>query len=189
MNSPAKKTSLLNGLDTEELNAAMAAVTAEPVRAAVSFRAKTRWQGGLRSRTDIESYDIGGQRVVRRHQIQVDEPHELLGSNSAPNPQDLILSALASCMTVGFVASATALGVEIESLEIDTQCALDLRGAFGLDPNIPAGSPRIQYSVRVKGSGSREQFEEIHRNVMATSPNYYHLKHPIALDATLIVVS
>lgn len=187
MNSPAKQTTLFNGLDTEAIQASVAGIVADPTLAAVTFRAKTRWQGALRTRSEIESYDVGGQRFVRKHQIHTDEPVELLGENSAPNPQDLILTALASCMTVGFVAGATAMGVAIESLEIESQCALDLRGFFGLDQSIPAGARRIQYTVRVKGSGSREQFEEIHRNVMATSPNYYHLKNPIALDAMLIV--
>jgi uncharacterized OsmC-like protein len=190
MNNPAKQhaASHFNGLDTEALAQAVADITADPALAPVTFRAKTRWQGGLRSRTDIESYDMGGQRLARRHQIFTDEPTELLGDNSAPNPQDLILSALASCMTVGFVVGATGLGVRIDTLEISTECTLDLRGAFGLDPSIPPGAPRIPYTVRVKGSGTREQYEEILRNVTATSPNYYHLSNPIQLDASLEVV-
>lgn len=187
MPSPAPKTSHLNGIDTEALEAALAGVEADPSQAAIAFRAKTRWQGGLSARTDIESWDLGGQRLVRRHQITSDEPIELLGQNTAPNPQDMILSALASCMTVGYVVGATTLGVRIDSLEIDTQCAFDLRGSFGLDPAIPPGAKRIQYTVRIKGSGTREQFEEIHQRVLATSPNYYHLSNPIVLDATLVV--
>jgi uncharacterized OsmC-like protein len=187
MNSPATKTSYLNGIDTEALAGALAAVEADPAQAAIAFRAKTRWQGGLSARTDIESWDLGGQRLARRHQIVSDEPIELLGGDKAPNPQDMILSALASCMTVGYVVGATALGVRIDSLEIDTHCAFDLRGSFGLDPSIPPGAKRIQYTVRIKGSGTREQFEEIHQRVLATSPNYYHLTNAIALDATLVL--
>ncbi|HEX6245307.1 MAG TPA: OsmC family protein [Polyangiales bacterium] len=190
MSNPAKQqsTARFNGLDTEALTQAVAGIAADPSLAPVTFRAKTRWQGGFRSRTDVESYDMGGQRFARRHQIFTDEPVELLGDNSAPNPQDLILTALASCMTVGFVVGATNLGVRIDSLEISTECTLDLRGAFGLDPSIPPGAPRIPYTVRVKGSGTREQYEEILRNVTMISPNYYHLSRPIQLDATLELV-
>lgn len=189
MSSPAKqKAPLFNGIDTEALEQAVAAISADPAQAAVTFRAKTSWQGGVRSRTDIESYDVAGDRIARRHQILTDEPVELLGENSAPNPQDLILAALASCMTVGFVAGATALGVKLESLEIHTECALDLRGALGLDPNVPGGSRKILYTVRVKGNGTRAQYEEIHAKVMATSPNYYHIANPIALESKLVVL-
>jgi uncharacterized OsmC-like protein len=189
MNSPAKKIApLFNGLDTEALEQAVAGVSADPAQGAVTFRAKTSWQGGFRSRSEIESYDMAGQRIARRHQILTDEPVELLGGDTAPNPQDLILSALASCMTVGFVVGATSLGVQIDSLEIQTECALDLRGAFGLDPNVPAGAQKILYTVRVKGSGTREQFEEIHNRVIATSPNYYHIANPIALESELVVL-
>jgi uncharacterized OsmC-like protein len=189
MNSPAtNKAPLFNGLDTEALAQAVADISANPALAPVTFRAKTRWQGGFRSRTEVDSYELGGQRYVRKHQIHTDEPVELLGENTAPNPQDLILAALASCMTVGFVVSATTMGVRIDSLEIQTECTLDLRGAFGIDPTIPPGASRIPYTVRVKGSGTREQYDEILRNVMAVSPNFYHLKNPIQLDATLEVM-
>lgn len=189
MNSPAKQSApRFNGLDTEALAQSVATLTENPALAQVTFRARTSWQGGLRSRTDIESYDLGGERLVRRHQIQTDEPVELLGDNTAPNPQDLILAALASCMTVGFVANATALGVRIDQLEIQTQCAFDLRGALGIDPNVPAGAQRIQYTVRVKGSGTRAQYEEILAAVTRVSPNYYHLKNPIQLESTLEVL-
>jgi uncharacterized OsmC-like protein len=189
MNTPAQKIApIFNGLDTEALTQALGAVSADPALAAVAFRAKTSWQGACRTRSEIESYDMGGQRIARRHRIETDEPLELLGQNSAPNPQDLILSALASCMTVGFVVNATGMGVRIDSLEIDTECAFDLRGAFGLDPNVAPGAESIQYTVRVKGSGTREQFEEILRNVIATSPNYHHLSKPIRLESRLEVL-
>lgn len=188
MESTAKKITHFNGIDTEALSASVAGISADPSLAHVAFRAKTIWQGGVRSRTDVESYELGGQHIARRHQIHSDEPHELLGSNSAPNPQDLILAALAACMTVGFVAAATGLGVELSSLEIETQCALDLRGVLGLDPNVPAGATRIQYVIRVKGSGTREQYEEIQRTVEATSPNFYHLKNPIAIESQLVML-
>jgi uncharacterized OsmC-like protein len=189
MNQPAQSTPVLfNGLDTQAMAEAVGAVEAQPALAAVAFRAKTRWQGGVRATTDIESWDMGGQTYIRRHRIETDEPVELLGQNSAPNPQDLLLSALAACMTVGFVFQATGLGVQIEALEIATECAFDLRGAFGMDPSIPPGAPTIQYTVRVKGSGTREQFEEIHQAMRATSPNFYHLSRPIQLESKLEVV-
>jgi hypothetical protein len=91
-------------------------------------------------------------------------------------------------MTVGFVAGATGMGITLESLEIDTECSIDLRGAFGLDPAIAPRASPIKYTVRVRGNGTREQFEEIHQNVTKTSPNYYHLNNPIPFVSELVVV-
>jgi hypothetical protein len=37
---------------------------------------------------------------------------------------------------------------------------------------VPGGSRTILYTVRVNGTDTRAQYEEIHAKVMATSPNY-----------------
>jgi hypothetical protein len=39
--------------------------------------------------------------------------------------------------------------------------------------------------VRIAGDGTPEQFEEIHRNVMATSPNYFNMARPIRMNGML----
>jgi hypothetical protein len=41
--------------------------------------------------------------------------------------------------------------------------------------------------VRIKGSGTPEQFQEIHETVMRTSPNYFNVSRPIRIDAQLRV--
>ena len=158
----------LNGIDTNALSGALAAVAADPSLAPVAFRATTSWQGRLRSRTEIASYDLAGHEIPRRHTIHADEPTEILGENTAPNPQDLLLAALNACMLVGFVVGCTARGVVLESLSIESAIVLDLRGAFGIDPTIKPGADRIRYTIRVKGAASRETFEDIHREMMAT---------------------
>lgn len=178
----------LNGLSLTEMTAAATALAEDPTLAPATFRAKTTWQGQLRTQTDIVDYELGGKRIQRRHRIATDEPSELLGNDTAANPQDLLLAALNACMAVGFVGNATRLGVRLEMLEISSELTLDLRGAYGLDPNIPPGAPCIQYTIKVRGDGTREQFEEIHRAVMAVSPNRFHIAQPIPLESKLIVM-
>jgi uncharacterized OsmC-like protein len=179
---------MLNGFDLAVLGAAIAGVAAaDAASATVAFRATTSWQGRLASRTSIESYTLGGVEIPRRHEIACDEPVEILGGDAAPNPQDLLLAALNACMTVGLVAAATGKGVAIESLSIESELALDLRGAFGVAPGVIPGADRIRYTIRVKGSGTKEQWDEIHREMAANSPNRFHLATPIPLEAQIVV--
>ena len=74
-----------------------------------------------------------------------------------------------------------------EILEIETDGMIDLRGFLGLDPAVAPGYESLSYTVRIKGSGSKEQFAEIHRAVMATSPNFHNVSRPVDLYPTLIV--
>jgi uncharacterized OsmC-like protein len=119
----------------------------------------------------------------------VDEPFELLGSNTAPNPQELLLTALNACITVGYVAGAAVQGIQLDQLEIESRGQLDLRGFLGIDESVPAGYDTIRYDVRIKGNGTEDQFRAIHENVIRTSPNYFNLSRPIRLDAQLHVAS
>ena len=73
------------------------------------------------------------------------------------------------------------------SLKIETDGELDLRGFLGIDPNVPPGYENLSYVVRIKGSGTKEDFAEIHDAVMATSPNFYNVSRPVTLKPTLVV--
>ena len=185
---PHAQPTTLNGIDLPALAAAGAALASDPTLAPATFRASTSWRGGLRTVTDVVDYDIGGKTVSRRHRIATDEPVEILGENSAPNPQDIILAALGSCMVVGFVAGATQRGIRLESLQIDTSCSLDLRGSFGIDRSLPPGATEFRYTIRVRAPGaSAEVLREIHEDVKALSPNRFHLSTPIMLVSDLVM--
>ena len=180
-------TTLTNGIDLDALHAAVRDIERDPHNGIVEFRVTSRWQGQTRSRTKVESYSMGGQRIDRSFTIDIDEPLELLGENTAPNPQEMLLSALNSCITVGYVVGAAAKGIKLKRLEIETSGQLDLRGFLGIDPEVRPGYETINYVVRINGDGTPEQFREIHETVMRTSPNYFNITRPIAIAAELRV--
>jgi uncharacterized OsmC-like protein len=117
----------------------------------------------------------------------VDEPLELLGENTAPNPQELLMAALNACIMVGYVAAAAVNGIALKNIEIETSGQLDLRGFLGVDPSVKPGYESIRYVVRIKGDGTPEQFKEIHANVMKTSPNYFNISQPVRLEGELVL--
>jgi uncharacterized OsmC-like protein len=175
----------VNGIDLEALDDFIEAINENAAEGAVKFRVKTDWTGQTRSESVVEGYSIGGREVARRFKIVADEPTELLGNNSAPNPQELLMSAVNACMTVGYVAQAAVRGINLESCRIEMEGELDLRGFLGLDDKVPPGYRKLHYTVSLKGDATREQYEEIHRAVQATSPNYFNLARPIELVGTL----
>jgi len=124
---------------------------------------------------------------MRTFAIVSDEPQELCGGNTAPNPQELLMSSLASCMMVGIVANASLMGVKLDSVVIDVDGKLDLRGFLGLDQAVKPGYDALHYTIRIKGDGTPEQFQKIHEAVIATSPNRFNVSNPIKLTSELVV--
>ncbi|WP_339833376.1 OsmC family protein [uncultured Parvibaculum sp.] len=179
----------VNGLDLAALGELAGEIGKDVSKGMVEFRVNTAWRGRTLSETTVEAFTMGGVRVPRRFTVPIDEPFELLGENNHANPQEMLMAALNACMTVGYVANAALKGIVIEKLEIETHGTLDLRGFLGLDAAVPAGYETLHYTVRIKGSGSEADFREIHETVMRTSPNYFNLSRPIAMQAALSVES
>jgi uncharacterized OsmC-like protein len=178
---------IVNGINVDDLFALVDGVKRDAAKGKSNWRVTTTWQGQARSRAQVEGFEIGGERVSRRFSIDIDEPYELGGTNCFANPQEHLLAALNACMTVGYVAQCAVRGITLESLAIETVGEIDLRGFLGIDPAVPSGYDNLSYVVRIKGSGTNEQFAEVHEAVMATSPNFYNLSRPVALKPTLVV--
>jgi uncharacterized OsmC-like protein len=178
---------IVNGINVDDLFTLIDGVKQDTAKGKTTWRVTTTWQGQTRSRSQVLGFGIGGQQVSRQFSIDVDEPDELGGSNRFANPQEHLLAALNACMTVGYVAQCAVRGITLESLEIETDGEIDLRGFLGIDPTVPPGYEKLSYVVRIKGSGTREQFAEIHEAVIATSPNFYNVARPVALKPTLVV--
>jgi uncharacterized OsmC-like protein len=179
--------SRVNGLDLAALGETVEAIEADAGLAKVTFDVTTRWAGQTRSESTVDGYTLGGERIARSHKIIADEPCELLGSDGSANPQELLMAAVNACMTVGYVAGAALKGITLEKLEIRTKGTLDLRGFLGLDDSVAPGYEAIDYEVRIKGNGSKADFEEIHQTVMKTSPNYFNMNRPIRMNGSLSV--
>jgi uncharacterized OsmC-like protein len=146
-----------------------------------------RMAGNAHMRAQIESFNIGGKTVKRPFTIDIDEPLELGGGNTNANPQEYLIAAMNACMVVGYAVLSALHGINLGKLEIQTEEDIDLRGFLGLDSNIPADYESLNYTVRIKGDGTKEQFAKIHEMVMATSPNYYNITRSVTLNPTLVV--
>jgi uncharacterized OsmC-like protein len=178
---------LVNGINVDDLFTLIEGVKQNPANGKTNWRVTTSWQGQTRSRSQVDGFTIGKDQVSRRFSIDIDEPTELGGSNRFANPQEHLLAALNACMMVGYVAQCAVRGIALESLEIETDGEIDLRGFLGIDPHVPAGYEKLSYIVRIKGSGTKEEFAEVHNAVMATSPNFYNVSRPVALKPSLVV--
>src|SRR6476469_10675045 len=146
------KNERVNGLDLKALGEVVDAIQKDPSQAKVAFNVTTRWAGQTRTETVVDGYTIGRRRVTRTHKIVADEPFELLGGDSAPNPQELLMAAFNACITVGYVAGAALQGIKLDSLEIRTSGELDLRGFLGLSDTVAPGYEEVDYEVTITGN-------------------------------------
>src|SRR5690348_14758804 len=92
-----------NGIDVPALQQFAQAVATDHTKRNARFNVKTKWEHQTRSVATVSHYELGGVTHQRNFEIAADEPTQLLGTNSAPNPQELLMAALNACLTVGYV--------------------------------------------------------------------------------------
>ncbi len=181
------ETTTLNGINLDTLRGLVGAITQDAAKAKTRWQVTTHWRGGTRSDTRVTNCVIGGKRIAKDFTLRVDEPLALCGTNQFANPQEYLLTALNACMIVGYSACCAHEGIALEELRIETEGDIDLRGFLGIDPTVKPGYDQLRYTVFIKGNGTPEQFEKIHRTVMATSPNYFNMANAVALKSRLVL--
>src|SRR5438067_11454555 len=125
---------IVNGINVDDLYALIGGVKRDAATGKTKWRVATTWQGQTRSRAEVEGFGIGGELVRRPFSIDIDEALELGGSNRFAKPQEHLVAALNACMRGGYVAQCAVSGITVESLAIETEGEIDLRGFLGIDP-------------------------------------------------------
>ena len=151
----------LNGLPRQKLNEVLESFRDPDVFKAVTGPWKSRivWQYGMRAKA-----------YMRNHMVEMDEPGDLTATDLAASAHEQLLSAVGSCMTVGFVINATKRGIKIHDLEIAIDGYFDnIRKWAGVDEGNP-GYGSITAKVFVRADADEETLKEIWRLAVEGSP-------------------
>ncbi len=171
-----------NGISVDQLLGTIEAVKAQPELARFQFRSKTTWEGGGHSEARIQSFYGTGKEDSSRDEpfvIVSDEPPILLGTNHGPNAVELVLAALASCLTVSIVYSAAAKDITVHELTLALEGDLDLHGFLGLSETVRPGYEEIQVRYHVVSDASTEQLAELMAHAQETSPVLDIVRNPV----------
>ena len=148
----------MNGVNTPGLFATINAVDAQRELGKFRFQSMNRWMGGTHSRNYVSTfYGAGGdQQHVKEFTVDADHPQVFQADDSAPLPVELVLCALASCITGGIATVAAARRVALHSVESTIEGELDVQGILGLSPDVRNGFSNIRIDFKVEGDAPEE---------------------------------
>lgn len=167
-------TTSLNDVDIGSVASLAKKIQEQPGVAATKWNAEVSWKGGFRSEATIRDFASA----------KSDEPGQLGGTNTGPNPVEQVLAALGNCLAVGYAANATAAGITINDMTINVEGDLDLHTFLGLvDGN--AGFSDISAKVKIDSDASPEALQALHDKVTRTSPVGHTLNRAVAVRIDL----
>jgi len=181
---------LINGVVVDQLFSTVDAVKATPSIAKFKFRVHNQWTTGSQNHSCAAGFSGANQELShpKPFTLEADEPAILLGKDTAANPVEHLLHALASCLTTSMVYHASARGIRIDKIESSFEGDLDLRGFLELDPAVRKGYQGIRARFQVSANVPDDQLQEIVRLGTGHSPVFDSLLNgvPIAVSAERI---
>jgi uncharacterized OsmC-like protein len=108
------------------------------------------------------------------------------GVGDVPCSGDLLLGALAACQEITLRMVAAAMGIEIESLEVEAIGDMDLRGTLGMDRDVPVGFSNIRCETRVavKDDGRPERAKRLLENAEKYCVVLNTLRNGVPVEST-----
>ena len=165
------RTTTLNDVDLDAVAQLTDTIRSDSEVGHTTWASTSSWKGGFRTESSSRSLPA----------IPSDEPPALGGTDTASNPVEQLLGALGNCLAVGYAASATAAGIELDELRIEVEGDLDLHTFLGLRPG-HAGFSKIEATVHIRARDPEVDLGPIHDHVVSTSPVGHTLAHPVPVE-------
>jgi uncharacterized OsmC-like protein len=170
-----KKNSGFNGVNTQVLNTVFESMRNHPEMAKATFSVKSAWNGGFSVTSTSKGFRIGGQNIERNTEYRTkhDFPDQLSGEGRGPTVCESCMGSLAACLTQTIVAHATSRGIQIDSIDIDVEGDVDLRGFTGISNDVRPGAQQFRVDMNIKSNNaSKEQINELYEIGKRFSPAF-----------------
>jgi len=138
-----------------------------------------------RTVTEARFRQLNFVRTLPAHVI--DEPPQLLGDDTAPNPSEALLAALGSCLAVGIHANAVARGIELSKIELELEGDINITSVWGTGDTAPkpVGFTAIRARAYLDAKADRETLASLLAHAVAWSPVAGSVRNPVPLEVRL----
>jgi uncharacterized OsmC-like protein len=152
-----------NGVNTEALLGARAALTETPEGAQFKWRATNEWQRGTHSRSTVESFfGLGSEQShVTTFSFDSDHPQVFASEDHGATPAEHLLVALAGCLTAGVAAVAQNREIQLRSVKATVEGDMDVLGILGGDPEVRNGFEGIRVHYEIDADATPEDIEAL----------------------------
>ena len=104
--------------------------------------------------------DLHVLSFLQGHEISIDEPKSLGGTNKGPSPIELLLAALGGCQIITLAFFAKRSNVKLKRVETVVEGYLDPRGFMGVS-GVRPGFQKIRISTKIQAEGPSDKIREL----------------------------
>lgn len=174
-------------MNVEALLGARQALTDAPQAAKFQWRATCEWLKGTHSRTTVTDFSGLGQDHLHRqaYAIDADHPEIFASQDNGATPPEIVLAALASCLTAGVATVASRRGVQLRSVSATVEAGMDLQGMLGIDGDVRNGFDGVKVTYAIDADASKADVEAIVAQSQKRSAVFDIVSNPTTVQVTL----
>lgn len=152
-----------NGVNVTALLGARESLEQVPEAAQFKWRASCEWLNGTHSRSVIgDFFGLGAEQSRNKaFTVEADHPAVFASEDKAPTPVELVLAALASCLTAGVAAIAQRRGIQLHSVKASLEADMDIQGILGIDDEVRNGFGAIRVHFNIRADASSDDIKAI----------------------------
>lgn len=124
-----------------------------------TYKTQTKWMEGTKVETKIREFTVS-----------IDEPLELRGTNTAPNPVEMLLAALGGCVLLTYRGYARKFKIDIKDLVIDLEGDMVAGGWVDEEGKERRSFKEIRYKIKIKTKAPEEEVRKLHKLVEEKCP-------------------
>ena len=176
-----------NGVDIDFLRGAREALTAEPEGAKFAWRVTNTWVRGTHSQTTAKGFFGLGEEQDRPEgfAFAADHPEVFSSEDKGATPTEIVLAALASCLTAGVATVAQNRDIQLRSVQATIEGDMDVRGVLGVDSDVRNGFSDIRVTYAIDADCSPEDIEALVAQSQKRSAVYDIVTNPT--NVTVVV--
>ena len=172
-----------NGVNTEALLGAREALTAAPEAAEFTWIANCSWVDGTFSQTTVDGFSGLGQEHHHKtpYSFDADHPECFASEDRGATPPEILLAALASCLTAGVASVAQHRQIQLRSVTATVEGKMNVLGILGADADIRNGFNDITVRFDVDADASSEDIEALVAQSQKRSAVYDMVTNPTSV--------
>jgi uncharacterized OsmC-like protein len=181
--------SISSGVNAQVLGTVVESIKNQPEMAKITFEMQTQWQSGdgFKTTSTGKNFQLGGQTIERREAFTLtsDYPDVMGGMSKGPTVCEMCMASIASCISQTIVAYATMMGVQLDSIRIQTEGDIDIRGFTNVSEKVRPGAQEFRMNIHLDSkTASKDQLEKLYELGKKFSPALDTLTHGTTIKTT-----
>jgi len=141
----------LPDLDVNAMKEMKECVKNDPEKAKAKFHITSSIYNNFKVTNKITRFEVGQQSFQHSFNIVSDQPKPLGGNDSGATPEELLLSALGSCLCMSFLCLAKEENLNLTRCDVKTRAKIDLRSVFEEKGQVQRGFRAVIAKFDVQG--------------------------------------